>query len=152
MWRPASPPDDDAFVAMCLALAAEDPGEPVDASQVRRTLETFRAEPTRGRALVATDGDRVVGYALLASFWSNEYGGEIVSIDELYVAPSHRAQGVGTHLLDAVGSDRTLWPREPVALELEVTPRNTRARAFYERLGFRARNTLMRRRTRPDGA
>jgi ribosomal protein S18 acetylase RimI-like enzyme len=148
MWRAADPAEDDAIVAMCLALNAEDPGQPVGASQVRRTLSTFRADPVRGRALVATDGDLVVGYALLASFWSNEYGGEIVAIDELYVAPSHRGQGLGTLLFESVATDRALWPREPVALELEVTPSNARARALYERLGFRARNSLMRRRVR----
>ena len=91
----------------------------------------------------------VVGYALLVSFWSNEYGGEICAIDELYVKPSHRSRGVSTSLFDEVIGDRMLWPGHPVALELEVTPDNDRARALYERLGFRARNTTLRRRVTP---
>src|SRR5262249_14368159 len=103
MWRPAKPDEDEAIVAMCLALNAEDPGEPVTADQVRRTLAAFRAEPVRGRAVVAEVGAEVVGYALLVSFWSNEWGGEICAIDELYVAPAHRAQGIGTRLFEAVG-------------------------------------------------
>jgi GNAT superfamily N-acetyltransferase len=145
MWRPSRPGDDEAVVALCLALYAEDPGRPVDADQVRRTLDAFRREPVRGRAVVAEQEGRVVGYAFLVSFWSNEYGGELCAVDELYVVPSRRGRGLGTGLLEAIETDRALWPAPPVALELEVTPANRRARALYERLGFRARNATLRR-------
>jgi len=146
MWRPAVAEEDELIVGMCLALNREDPGEPVSAEQVRRTLATFRAEPTRGRAVVAEVGSEAVGYALLVSFWSNEYGGEICAVDEIYVVPSHRSRGIATELFRSVSIDRSLWNHAPVALELEVTPNNARARAFYERLGFRSRNQTLRRR------
>ena len=149
LWRPARPDEDEAIVAMCLALNAEDPGEAVAAEQVRRTLAAFRAEPVRGRALVAESDGGLIGYAFLVSFWSNEYGGEICAIDELYLAEAHRNQGIATRLFERIGVDPSLWPGRPVALELEVTPRNDRARALYERLGFRARNLLLRRRLEP---
>lgn len=146
-WRNATPADDDAIVEMCLALNAEDPGEPVAETQIRRTLAELRAQPVRGKAVVADDDGHVVGYALLIAFWSNEYGGEICIIDELYVRPTHRGAGLGTALFHRVEHDRSLWHGTPVALELEVTPKNARARAFYERLGFRSRNQTLRRRT-----
>ena len=152
MWRPANPNEDDLIVQMCLALNREDPGEPVSEPQIRRTLSAFRAEPVRGRALLVEVDSVVVGYALLVSFWSNEYGGEICAVDELYVEPSHRSRGISTSLFDAVVGDRSLWPECPFALELEVTPDNARARALYERLGFRARNQTLRRRVRSAGA
>ena len=129
MWRPARPAEDETIVAMCLALNAEDPGEPVQADQVRRTLAALRDEPVRGRAVVAETDGRVVAYALLVSFWSNEHGGEICAIDEMYVAPEHRSRGIGTSLLDAIVRDRAVWPDRPVALQVEVTPANGRARA-----------------------
>jgi hypothetical protein len=38
-----------------------------------------------------------------------------------------------------------LWPELPVALELEVSPANVRARALYDRLGFVTKhNTTLR--------
>jgi len=151
VWRLANPNEDDLIVEMCLALNREDPGEPVGEPQIRRTLAAFRAEPVRGRALLAEVDAEIAGYALLVSFWSNEYGGEICAIDELYVKPSHRNRGISTSLFDAVIGDRSLWPECPVALELEVTPDNARARALYERLGFRARNQTLRRRVRSAG-
>ncbi len=144
-WRAATAAEDDIIVGMCLALNTEDPGQPVGSEQVRRTLAMLRAQPVRGRAVVVEIDRRVAGYALLISFWSNEYGGEIAAIDELYIEPQHRGQGIGSSLFDAVVADRALWPAPPAALELEVTPNNARARALYERLGFRARNVMLRR-------
>jgi GNAT superfamily N-acetyltransferase len=149
MWRVAEPEEDERIVAMCLALNTEDPGEPVRREQVLATLATLRAEPVRGRALVAEAGGRIVGYALLISFWSNEYGGEICAVDELYITPEHRARGIGSALFEKVAEDRRIWPRRPVAIELEVAPDNARARALYERLGLRARNMTLRRRVDP---
>ncbi len=131
---------------MCLALYREDPGEPVSADQIRRTLARLRAEPVRGKAVVAEVDRKVVGYALLVSFWSNEYGGEICTIDELYVVPPLRSRGIAAELLGAIGANPSLWGSAPVALELEVSPSNARARSLYERLGFRARNHTLRRR------
>ena len=158
-WRPASPDEDEAIVAMGLALVAEDPGQPVDASQLRRTLTRFRQEPPRGRAIVAVLADgaqpvpsQPIAYAFLVSFWSNEYGGEICAIDELYVLPVYRGRGIATQLLTSVADDRNLWPRRPVALEIESTPANTRARALYERLGFAVRNATLRRVLPPQSA
>lgn len=145
-WRPASAEEDELIVEMCLALYAEDPGQQVTADQARRTLKVFREEPMRGCAIVAVVDSLVVGYALLASFWSNEYGGEICTVDELYVKATHRNHGLATELFRSIGENRELWKDRPVALQLEVTPANARARAFYERLGFRSRNQTLRRR------
>jgi ribosomal protein S18 acetylase RimI-like enzyme len=145
MWREARPEDDDAVVDLALALYREDPGEaPVEAAQVRHTLETFRREPWRGRALVLDQGG-TGGYALLVSFWSSELGGEVCEVDELYVAPSLRGRGHGTALFDAL-SRGELWPGKAAALSLSVTPGNARARRLYERLGFRATWTRLVRR------
>jgi GNAT superfamily N-acetyltransferase len=57
---------------------------------------------------------QVVGYALLMSFWSNEYGGELCNVDELYVQPAQHGRGLSTELLIRLGDDRTLWPGRPV--------------------------------------
>lgn len=146
MWRLAQPADDDAVVEMCVRLYREDPAaELVPLAHARRTIEAMRAEPVRGRVLVLELERRVRGYAVLVSFWSNELGGELCTIDELYVDARERGKGWGTALVQGVTSDRATWPRHPVAVELEVTPANARARALYERLGFEPRrNASMR--------
>ena len=130
---------------MSLALYADDVVSRVSAPQVRTTLDTFRTEPTRGRALVLDAAGERVGYAFLVSFWSNELGGEICTVDELYVSPDWRSRGHGSQLVHLLLTGDPIWPRMPVALELEVSRQNPRAYALYERLGFRLkRNDTLR--------
>jgi ribosomal protein S18 acetylase RimI-like enzyme len=70
--------------------------------------------------------------------WVVERGGDVVAmmtlrgsdIDQLYVAPDHQHQGLGTTLVDLA---RELSPGE---LDLWTFRSNTRARRFYEALGF----------------
>ena len=145
-WRLATPGDHEAIVTMCLALNREDPGpRPVGAAQVRRTLEAFEAEPVRGRAVVLEEEGAPAGYALLVSFWSNELGGEVCNVDELWVAPPLRGRGRASALLRSLMAGQGPWPAVPVAIELEVSPENPRARALYEALGFEPyRNAVLR--------
>jgi GNAT superfamily N-acetyltransferase len=150
MWRLARADEDERVVEMSLALYRDDPGpRPVELEQVRRTLETLRREPWRGRAVVLDKDGEVLGYALLISFWSNELGGEVCDVDELFVAPEHRGQGHGTSLFTAIDRGE-LWPGSAVALALGTTPGNERARRLYERLGFAAVGvSMVRRRLSP---
>lgn len=145
MWRAATPADDDAIIASSLALFAEDPSpERVDEAQVRRTLAALRAEPLRGRAVVLDVGGDVCGHAFLIAFWSNELGGDVCTLDELYVAPRARGAGHASALIEALARGQ-LYPHA-VALQLEVTPGNARALALYQRLGFAGKNVGLRRR------
>jgi GNAT superfamily N-acetyltransferase len=144
MWRSAVPVDDEAIVGMCIALNAEDPGpHPVPAENMRRTLQELRHVPVRGRAVVLELDSRIGGYALLISFWSNELGGEVCTIDELYVEPEHRGSGHATRLLQSLSARSEPWLESIVALALEATPDNVRVRRFYERIGFRGANVAM---------
>jgi ribosomal protein S18 acetylase RimI-like enzyme len=146
MWRLAAASDDRSIVSMCLALNADDPGPAaVHPRQVLRTLSKLREQPYRGRAVVCEINGSVAGYALLISFWSNEIGGEVCVIDELFVEPAHRGCGLATELLTMLtDGEQSLWPRKAAALALEVSPANDRARALYERFGFEGNNLAMR--------
>lgn len=144
MWRAARPEDGEDIVSMCLALDREDPGlAPVEAEQVRDTLALFERTPGRGRTVVAEAADGVVGYAFLVPFWSNGVGGEVCEVDELYVRPERRGEGLGSALFEAIDAGRF---GAFTATVLGVTPGNSRARRLYERLGFRAAGTTMLRR------
>jgi GNAT superfamily N-acetyltransferase len=141
MWRPARSEDREEIVSMCLALHRGDPGvAAVEAEQVRKTLALFERDRGRGRAVVAEVGDRLAGYALLVPYWSNEQGGEICEVDELYVRAERRGEGLGSALFAAIdaGSFGAF-----AGVALGVAPANARARRLYERLGFRAVGTTM---------
>ncbi|RSO30369.1 DNA mismatch repair protein MutT [Streptomyces sp. WAC 06725] len=80
------------------------------------------AEPDTWVAVDEPDG-KVVGLLHLP-------GSEI---SDLYVAPEVRGRGIGTQLVEHAASLRG-------ALSLEVSARNTAARAFYTHLGFTERS------------
>ena len=142
----AEPEDDDRLVEMCLQLYAEDPGPlPVQAENMRETLKALRRDPCRGRAVVLEIQKQPSGYALLIAFWSNELGGNICEVDELFVVPEYRSQGFGKSLFEAIAQG-DLWPTPIVGITLGVTPDNVRARRLYERLGFAAVGVSMVRR------
>lgn len=146
MWRLAKPEDDDAIVEMCTGLYDEDPGQfKVHPENIRATLRALRSEPCRGRAVVLEIENQPSGYALLIAFWSNELGGHICEVDELFVVPGHRSRGHGKSLFEAI-SQGGLWPTPIAGIALGVTPDNVRARRLYERLGFRVGGIAMVRR------
>jgi GNAT superfamily N-acetyltransferase len=143
MWRIAAESDDEVLVAMCRGLHQEDPGPLTGgAGHMLDTLSMLRREPWRGRAVALDIGRQVVGYALIIAFWSNELGGEVCEVDELYVAREFRGRGHGTAFFEALERGE-LWPVPVVGVALGVTPGNARARRLYERLGFVAAGVMM---------
>lgn len=146
MWRLAKPGDDHSIVKMCLQLYDEDPGVLlVRPENILATLRVLRRESWRGRAVVLEVDGQLSGYALLIAFWSNELGGDICEVDELFVLPKLRSKGHGKSLFDAI-SQGDLWPTPIAGIALGVTPDNVRARRLYERLGFVASGISMLRR------
>lgn len=140
MWRAAQPEDSAAIIDLCAKLYAEDPGENryTPAPIILATLSELLSNPPRGRAVVLEQDEVICGYALLITFWSNEYGGEVVVVDELYVLPAFRQRGYASQLFAILRTpDNPLWPNRPGAIFLEVSPTNTRAMAFYSKLGFK---------------
>jgi ribosomal protein S18 acetylase RimI-like enzyme len=138
MWRQATERDDGVVVEMCFRLYEDDPGPLAgDGRAIRETLARLRREPWRGQLAVLDVGQQVIGYALLIAYWSNEFGGEVCAVDELYVARDFRSRGHGAALIQAIERG-DVWRAPVAAISLGVTPSNTRARRLYERLGFAA--------------
>lgn len=121
--------------AMILALYAEDAyGEPMSSEKIRRTVQELVCHPQKGQIIIFSIAEAVVGYAIIIYFWSNEYGGNIATLDEFYVKPLWRGQGIGTAFLSYIAA---MGDASVKGLQLEVTPTNERALAYYMRQGFR---------------
>ena len=123
---------------MIKALYQDDPeGKPMTDEKISRTLRQLHHHPDYGSVQVFEWEGQLVGYALLINFWSNEYGGNVLSIDELYIRPDFRGVGIGTHFIQYLKNNRF---NNCVALELEVLPYNTKALKLYQKLGFQGTN------------
>lgn len=77
------------------------------------------------------EGGSLQGYALLVPYWSNELGGLVCRIDEMYVRPLARGRGRGSDLLTQVSTGAIGFGDSTVALQLEVSPSNSRAQARH---------------------
>lgn len=82
--------------------------------------------------ILELDG-RPAGYSLLLPTYSNEAGGMVLWIDELYVRPEFRGRGLGRELLRYVCSGHG---GKASAVRLEVTRSNRRAADLYRSEGF----------------
>lgn len=77
------------------------------------------------------DGDAVMGYAMAAKSFSTEFGKPCVWIEDLYLKPEYRGQGIGSSFLQQMAE------RYPDAiLRLEVEEENEPAIAAYKKSGF----------------
>lgn len=146
MWKIAQPNEFQDIVEMGQSLYQEDPStHGISDRQIMTTLETLHQDPSRGVAVSLQIENKIQGYAFLIAFWSNELGGELCVIDELYVKSEARGKGYASALITSLTQDESIWPRKLSAIELEVTPNNQQARKLYSKLGFQpVRNSMMR--------
>ena len=101
---------------------------------VRTVTRKIIEEPAYGFMLLASSGDVCCGIGYAAAHLSAEHGAVIGWLEELYVAPEWRNQGVGSELMQQI-LDRARaegWR----ALELEVVAGHERAVPLYARHGF----------------
>jgi L-amino acid N-acyltransferase YncA len=98
------------------------------------TWEAWDAAHLPGHRLLATDGDRVLGWAALAPVSDRcAYAG--VAEDSIYVAPQAQGRGVGRALLDALvaSAERAgIW-----TVQTGIFPENRASVRLHQACGFR---------------
>lgn len=135
-FRTCTESDFDIVQKYVLSLYQEDLlGMEMTKAKIQKTFREFTHKPDKGRIIVFDRDNTVVGYAIVVFFWSNEYGGDFVEVDELFVQKDYRGSGIGTAFFQWL--EKT-WGTSSVALSLQAAPSNERVVAFYERIGFRA--------------
>lgn len=129
------PHEHDAVRAMIHRFYESDPnmGSITD-GKIERTFAELATHPEKGAIYVLRKADAIVGYSILVTFWSNEAGGTILDIDELFVEEQERGNGIATSFINYVIENRVA---DCVAVELGVIAGNERAQKLYERIGFR---------------
>jgi GNAT superfamily N-acetyltransferase len=127
---------DVADVLPLLAVQLEEHGMGMSRDTISRALREIVMNPDRGRVVVARREGHAVGFAVLPFTWTLEHGGMCAWLDELYVGPELRAQGIGTRLLlAAIDAVRAAGC---IAIDLEVDAAHARVESLYLRNGFSA--------------
>jgi GNAT superfamily N-acetyltransferase len=126
----------DFYKKMCQALYNDGATQhPMNPEHINRTLLAFETQPYLGEIILFWGEENIVGYASLSNFWSNEWGGNILHIDELFVEENHRGKGI-THTFFEWLDQHYKQKNLAQAYALEVSPQNPNAQKLYEKLGF----------------
>ncbi len=94
--RDAAPPDAPALAALFGEL-----GYPTPAEQMPGRMGRLWSDP-RARAIVAVEGDAVVGAATVHLHTTLHAEGEIAQLTALVVTEARRGRGIGHQLVEAV--------------------------------------------------
>jgi GNAT superfamily N-acetyltransferase len=106
-------------------------------SRITDLLSAFMRQKERGACWLAMKDEQPIGYLLAVYVFSLEHGGMMAEIDELFVVPEHRSNGVGVALLRE--AEREMERAGLTRVQLQLSLKNRRARFFYEQNGFQRR-------------
>ena len=129
----AGPGELDALLPLLARFNASQ-GYAFDAAVARAALAALLARPELGRVYRIVRAGETAGYVALTFGWSLEWGGRDAFVDEVWVEPAHRQQGLARAALRALMEEaRGLGVR---ALHLEVEAGNEAGQALYRSEGF----------------
>lgn len=129
--RPMRPGEEDAVVTMLRQL----PKDLGIAVTPQVTGESLRQADGLARVTVAENSGLLVGCCLWVMTYSSWRGAKGIYISDIYVMEHARDQKVGDKLLRGVAREAQSLGAGFIKLEVDVT--NSKARAFYERRGFK---------------
>jgi len=92
----------------------------------------FGSKP-KFRALIAEWDGQTAGYALFFEFYSTFQGRAGIFLEDIFVRPQFRKQGIGGELLARVA--KIAWEEDYFCLRWEVLDWNKSAIDFYKKLG-----------------
>lgn len=139
-FRPITAADETDFYTMAEEFYHSDAVlHPIPAEYHRRAFAEMMRSGQYLSGYIFTDGDNTAGFAVTNRMMQHEAGGVMVWVEDLYIRPAYRGQGLGSHFL--------AWLEEQlrgdaVMLRLETEPENERAQELYYRLGYENLNYL----------
>ena len=131
--RKASSADLERLVELMAEFYAES-GYPLNRTLAADAFAALNGDERLGYAWLIQPGESDPGYLVLTLTFSMEYGGPSAFVDDLFIRPAFRGQGVGTRALTEVRAFCLgLGVR---AVHLEVGRDNLAAQTVYRKLGF----------------
>ncbi len=126
--------NDRAILTEMIVRYHEEDGNTASLDAVNTAVDAIIGpEPLIHGWMIRVNGENA-GYLAVTVGYSIETGGRDSFLDELYLEPEFRAQGIGTKAMTfAAEASRELGAKR---ICLEVEKDNTRARDLYRRLGY----------------
>lgn len=106
---------------------------PIPAEYCEKTFEELMRSEQYAFGFLIEYQERPAGYALLAKTFSQEAGGMVIWIEEIYIRPEFRSKGLGKEFFAYLHEN---MDESVVRLRLETEFENTKAKKLYANLGF----------------
>lgn len=108
--------------------------EVIDNKNIEITFdELMRSDVYAEGYMIEYEGKKA-GFALLAKTFSQEAGGLVIWLEELYIRPEYRSKGLGSEFFEYLEKNADSRIKR---IRLEVEKENTRVVKLYEKLGFK---------------
>lgn len=134
MIRKIDEHDKEKFIAMSHEFYHSDAVlHTIPENYIRGTFDEILSGSPYADAYICEHNGEIAGYALLAFTYSNEAGGLVLWIEEVYILPQYQGNGLGKELLTFL---ETTYKGKVARIRLEVEDSNQRAVALYRKMGF----------------
>ena len=127
-FKPFDPGYADAIVTLMQDFYAID-DYPIDLEVSKGLISVFIQNESLGRGWVLVQNGQIVGYFILTFIFSFEYKGRIAFLDELYIIPEARGNGLAKQAIDFMYMQAKELSIKIIYLEVEG--HNQAARALY---------------------
>ena len=134
MIRKMTPNDRELYMSMTDKFYSSDAVlHKVPVSNIEATFDEMMRSENYVLGYILEYQGTPAGYAQLSRTFSQEVGGMVILVEELFVLPEYRSHGLGREFFKFLEAGPG---RDARRLRLEVTRSNSRAESLYERLGF----------------
>ena len=134
MIRPIAKEDKNIFLILAKAFYSSPAvAHTVPTKHHVITFDQLMTDNTYAQGYMIEYNGKVVGYALTAKTFSQEAGGLVIWLEELFILPEYRNKGLGKEFFGFM--KETIEPHV-ARIRLEVEPDNTDAIRLYEQMGF----------------
>lgn len=106
----------------------------VDTKNIEATFDELMRSDEYAECYIIEHEGNTAGFALLAKTFSQEAGGMVIWIEELYLRPEYRSLGLGSEFFKFLEDNKADNIKR---LRLEVEEENTRVVKLYKRMGFK---------------
>ncbi|MVT12307.1 GNAT family N-acetyltransferase [Chitinophaga sp. ysch24] len=108
-------------------------------NRIVASLRFYEENSNMGEVLMLEYNSRLAGYAIVFRFWSNEYGGLILGVDELFIRKPFRRLGIAKTFINSLISEEKNNPLF-AGVEMEGHADNDVANKLYASIGVPKNN------------
>ena len=127
--------DKDMFISMVTEFfSSEAVLHDIPPSHIIKTYKEVTSDSPYAKAYIFQANNETAGYGLVSFTYSNEAGGLVVWIEELYIRNEFRGYGLGNKFIDFI---HTEYSDTVKRFRLELLKSNVSAERLYLRKGYK---------------